>query len=104
PPLGGSRQGSVLVGTPTAALLSRPSDGAINSFQASSGEPQVAPAPTLGRIFTCQTVCQRAVVSTPTAFSTSAASPSNVTSRPEQSRWPICGPPTAGAGAATLTL
>src|SRR6266545_200430 len=89
PPSGGSSHGSSSP-TSTVPFVNRPSDGRITSSQSSPRSSslvwQVAPSGTSSSR-TCQAVCQRAGVSTPTALSTRSGSSRCVTSRVQTSRY-----------------
>jgi hypothetical protein len=79
-------QGSSSTGTPTAAVVNRPADGAVRSSQASSSVEQVVPSGTSSSR-TCHAVWRRVAVSIPIAFSISSGSSRAVTSRRHTSRY-----------------
>src|ERR1700679_3194868 len=90
--------GSVLAGTPAAAVVKRPADGAVADTHAGmvpGGVEHVVPTG-VARYFTCHTVCSKVAVSTATAGSIRFGSSRYVTSRSHTSRYNRCGLPSAG--------
>jgi hypothetical protein len=92
---GGTLQGSSEPGTATPAVLSRPAEGAVASFQPGTSPSAVAhvtPSAESASSLTCHTVCIRAAVSTPTPESISDGSSTAVTSRSQASTYTTCEP------------